>query len=80
MPEYVYALFDFVPENPDEIHFKAGDRVEVIERDDVYSDGWWQVSPLRSAEPSRSMWGLRLSWASPLADANARGKRRVVNI
>jgi hypothetical protein len=44
MPEYVYALFDFVPENPDEIHFKAGDRIEVVERDDVYSDGWWQVS------------------------------------
>lgn len=49
MPEYVYALFDFVPENPDEINFKPGDRIEVIEKDDVYGDGWWQVSPLRSA-------------------------------
>ena len=46
MSEYVYALFDFVPENPDEIHFKAGERVEVVERDDVYSDGWWQVRVL----------------------------------
>ena len=45
MPEYVYALFDFVPENPDELHFKAGERIEVVERDDVYGDGWWQVSP-----------------------------------
>ncbi|KAF9653416.1 hypothetical protein BDM02DRAFT_3182935 [Thelephora ganbajun] len=40
MPEYVYALFDFAPENPDEIYFEAGDRIEVIEKDDVYSDGW----------------------------------------
>lgn len=46
MPEYVYALFDFSPENPDELYFKAGDRIEVIEKDDVYSDGWWQVSPI----------------------------------
>lgn len=55
MPEYVYALFDFVPENPDEIHFKTGDRIEVIERDDVYSDGWWQVSPFRSVRSLRSL-------------------------
>lgn len=46
MSEYVYALFDFAPENPDELYFKAGDRIEVIEKDDVYSDGWWQASPL----------------------------------
>ena len=46
MSEYVYALFDFVPENPDEIHFKAGERIEVVEKDDVYSDGWWQVRVL----------------------------------
>jgi len=44
MPEYVYALFDFAPENPDEIQFNAGDRIEVVEKDDVYGDGWWQVS------------------------------------
>jgi len=74
MPEYVYALFDFVPENPDELHLKAGDRVEVIEKDDVYSDGWWQVSPLRSAELFCSMWGLCLSWAPSSADAKARGE------
>ena len=48
MPEYVYALFEFAPENPDEINFKAGDRIEVIEKDDVYGDGWWQVSSIRS--------------------------------
>ena len=42
MPEYVYALHDFTPENEDEIQFSAGDRIEVIEKDEVYQDGWWQ--------------------------------------
>lgn len=43
MPDYVYAVHDFSPENDDEISFQMGDRIEVIERDDVYGDGWWQV-------------------------------------
>ena len=43
MPEYVYALHDFAPEHEDEIPFSAGDRIEVIEKDDMYGDGWWQV-------------------------------------
>jgi hypothetical protein len=46
MPEYVYALHDFVPENDDELPFRAGERIEVIEKDDLYEgDGWWQVGP-----------------------------------
>ena len=43
MPEYVYALHDFQPEHEDEISFRAGDRIEIIEKDDMYGDGWWQV-------------------------------------
>ena len=43
MPEYVYAVHDFTPENPDEVPFRAGDRIEVIEKDELYQDGWWQV-------------------------------------
>ncbi|KAF8806186.1 hypothetical protein BYT27DRAFT_7191502 [Phlegmacium glaucopus] len=42
MPEYVYALHDFLPENEDEVTFHAGERIEVIEKDDMYGDGWWQ--------------------------------------
>ncbi|KAH7912938.1 hypothetical protein BJ138DRAFT_1134406 [Hygrophoropsis aurantiaca] len=42
MPEYVYALHDFLPEHEDEISFRAGQPIEVIEKDDMYSDGWWQ--------------------------------------
>ena len=44
MPEYVYALHDFHPENPDEVPFKVGEKIEVVEKDDLYGDGWWQVS------------------------------------
>lgn len=43
MPEYVYALHDFQPENEDEVPFRAGERIEVVEKDDQYGDGWWQV-------------------------------------
>ncbi|GLB34278.1 putative sterile alpha motif containing protein [Lyophyllum shimeji] len=42
MPEYVYALHDFIPEHEDEVEFHAGERIEIIEKDDLYGDGWWQ--------------------------------------
>ncbi|KAH6914621.1 hypothetical protein BKA70DRAFT_1419581 [Coprinopsis sp. MPI-PUGE-AT-0042] len=42
MPDYVYALHDFQPENEDEVDFRAGERIEVVEKDDLYGDGWWQ--------------------------------------
>ncbi|EGO02307.1 hypothetical protein SERLA73DRAFT_49752, partial [Serpula lacrymans var. lacrymans S7.3] len=42
MPEYVYALHDFQPEHEDEISFRAGQPIEVVEKDDLYNDGWWQ--------------------------------------
>ncbi|KAG6334334.1 hypothetical protein ID866_4758 [Astraeus odoratus] len=42
MSAYVYALHDFHPEHEDEIGFRAGEPIEVIERDDQYNDGWWQ--------------------------------------
>ena len=44
MPEYVYALHDFLPEHQDEVSFRAGERIEVVEKDDLYGDGWRQVS------------------------------------
>ncbi|KAJ6609390.1 hypothetical protein B0H10DRAFT_2064750 [Mycena sp. CBHHK59/15] len=42
MPEYVYALHDFLPEHEDEVSFHTGERIEVVEKDDLYGDGWWQ--------------------------------------
>jgi hypothetical protein len=52
MGVYVYALHDFYPENEDEVSFRAGERIEVIEKDDHYGDGWWQVSPFCSMPSS----------------------------
>ena len=46
MVEYVYALHDFRPENEDEVEFRAGESIEVLERDDLYGDGWWKVRSL----------------------------------
>ena len=48
MKEYVWALHDFVPQIADEVAFKAGDRIQVIEKDELYQDGWWKVSTARS--------------------------------
>lgn len=42
MVEYVWALHDFSPEHEDEISFRAGDPIEIVEKDDQYGDGWWQ--------------------------------------
>ena len=43
MVESVYARHDFIPMYGDEIPFRAGERIEVIEKDEVYGDGWWKV-------------------------------------
>ncbi|CAK5280334.1 unnamed protein product [Mycena citricolor] len=50
MPEYVYALHDFTPEHEDEVSFRIGERIEVIEKDDLYSDGWWRGRNLAGRE------------------------------
>lgn len=45
MVDVVYALHTFEAENEDELTFEAGERIIVLERDDQYSDGWFQVRP-----------------------------------
>lgn len=49
MVDVVYALHTFEAENEDELTFEAGERIIVLERDDQYSDGWFQVRPTRSS-------------------------------
>jgi hypothetical protein len=64
MLEYVYARHDFIPEHEDEISFRAGERIEIVEKDELYGDGWWKVcsrSPL-----SISPHALRLGFAGPV--------------
>jgi hypothetical protein len=41
--ETVYALHDFVGENDDEMTFYANEPIVVLEKDELYNDGWWQV-------------------------------------
>ena len=52
-PEVVYAIHNFEVENDDEIAFSIGEPVIVLEGDDDFHDGWWQVSSL--AIPNRAM-------------------------
>lgn len=40
---YLYGLHEFIAENPDEVSFRVGETIIVIEKDDAYQDGWWQV-------------------------------------
>lgn len=42
--ETVYAIHSFEAENQDEIGFSAGEPIVVVEKDEGYNDGWWQVS------------------------------------
>lgn len=47
--DIVYALHSFEAENEDELSFEAGERIVVLERDDQYGDGWFQVRTRSSA-------------------------------
>ena len=40
--EYVWGFYDFTPEHEDEIEFLAGERILVVEKDELYQDGWWK--------------------------------------
>lgn len=46
MADILYALHDFEAENADELSFGAGEAIIVLERDDQYGDGWYQVRTL----------------------------------
>lgn len=40
----VYAIHNFEAENEDEINFLVGEPITVLEKDEKYLDGWWQVN------------------------------------
>lgn len=44
MTEFVAASFRFTAENEDELSLEIGERIEVLEKDQFHSDGWWTVS------------------------------------
>ncbi|KAI9184465.1 hypothetical protein H9P43_003518 [Blastocladiella emersonii ATCC 22665] len=39
--DIVYAIHDFKAEDEDEVSFKAGEEIIVLERDAEFNDGWW---------------------------------------
>ncbi|KAL9934762.1 hypothetical protein V8E36_006537 [Tilletia maclaganii] len=40
-PDVLWALHDFEAEQQDEVSFKAGEKIIVVEKDDEFSDGWY---------------------------------------
>lgn len=69
--ETVYAIHHFEAENPDEIAFAVGEPIIVLEKDDGYNDGWWQVRLLyyKKARHSRVL-------TSSFNDRDAMSKER----
>ncbi|MBW0513127.1 hypothetical protein O181_052842 [Austropuccinia psidii MF-1] len=43
----VYAIHNFQAENPDKLSFSASGAIQVTNKDDQYSDGWWQGRNLK---------------------------------
>jgi hypothetical protein len=41
--EIVYTIHKFEAENVDEISINVGEQVVVLEKDEGFNDGWWQV-------------------------------------
>lgn len=46
MSNIVYAVHNFEAENEDEINFSVGEPIVVLEKDEKYLDGWWQVKQM----------------------------------
>lgn len=51
--EIVYAVHKFEAENIDEISINIGEQVIVLEKDEGFNDGWWQVRSLVNLNEKR---------------------------
>ncbi|KAF9333708.1 polar growth protein [Linnemannia elongata] len=47
MPETVWAIHNFEAEAEDEISFHIGEPIIVLQKDDLYQDGWWEGTNVR---------------------------------
>lgn len=45
--EIVYAIHNFQAENEDELTFCSGEPIIVLQKDDGFNDGWWQVYKMK---------------------------------
>ncbi|WVO14385.1 hypothetical protein L204_102018 [Cryptococcus depauperatus] len=46
----VHAIHTFIAEHGDELNFEAGDKIQVIEKDEAFGDGWWRGRNVRGEE------------------------------
>jgi len=44
MSETVWAIHNFEAEAEDEISFLVDEPIIVLQKDEMYQDGWWEVS------------------------------------
>lgn len=44
MSETVWAIHNFEAEADDEITFHIGEPIVILQKDELYQDGWWEVS------------------------------------
>jgi len=51
--ETVWAIHNFEAEAEDEISFHIGEPIIVIQKDDLYQDGWWEVNTRPEQNHSR---------------------------
>ncbi|KAI1313911.1 polar growth protein [Mortierella claussenii] len=47
MPETVWAIHNFEAEAEDEISFHIGEPIVVLQKDELYQDGWWEGTNVR---------------------------------
>ncbi|KAI9236885.1 MAG: SH3 domain-containing protein [Podila humilis] len=47
MPETVWAIHNFEAEADDEISFHIGEPIVILQKDELYQDGWWEGTNIR---------------------------------
>ncbi|KAG0033447.1 polar growth protein [Podila clonocystis] len=47
MPETVWAIHNFEAEADDEISFHIGEPIVILQKDELYQDGWWEGTNVR---------------------------------
>jgi hypothetical protein len=50
--ETVWAIHNFEAEAEDEISFHIGEPILVIQKDELYHDGWWEVRYTHARSPA----------------------------
>lgn len=60
MTETVWAIHNFEAEADDEISFHIDEPIIVLQKDELYQDGWWEVSNIKKKEVLYSRFYINL--------------------